>query len=93
MRRTFIVRISWEGLRLSLRAGMCRYANEFDGMVCCHYDTAGRCCQVKKIKAIYHTMNMFNLDVTAKCLIAEGWCPVDEMDEIQDALNRGTVSS
>ena len=48
-------------------------------------------CQVKKIKAIYHTMNMFNLDVTAKCLIAEGWCPVGSMDEIQDALNRGTV--
>ncbi|KAI6645918.1 hypothetical protein LOD99_13176 [Oopsacas minuta] len=46
--------------------------------------------QVKKIKAIYHTMNMFNLDVTAKCLIAEGWCPVESMDEIQDALNRGT---
>ena len=36
-------------------------------------------------------MNMFNLDVTAKCLIAEGWCPVGSMDEIQDALNRGTV--
>ena len=48
--------------------------------------------QVKKIKAIYHTMNMFNLDVTQKCLIAECWCPVADLDQIQAALRRGTVS-
>ena len=48
--------------------------------------------QVKKIKAIYHIMNMFNLDVTQRCLIAECWCPVEELDEIQRALTRGTVS-
>ncbi len=47
--------------------------------------------QVRKIKAIYHTMNMFNLDVTHKCLIAECWCPVSDLDQIQDALKRGTV--
>ena len=48
--------------------------------------------QVKKIKSIYHTMNMFNLDVTQRCLIAECWCPVEDLDEIQRALTRGTVS-
>lgn len=48
--------------------------------------------QVKKIKAIYHTMNMFNLDVTQRCLIAECWCPVEDLDEIQRALMKGTVS-
>ena len=47
---------------------------------------------MKKIKAIYHIMNMFNLDVTQSCLIAECWCPVEELDEIQRALTRGTVS-
>ena len=47
--------------------------------------------QVKKIKAIYHIMNMFNLDVTQRCLIAECWCPVEDLDEIQRALTRGTV--
>ena len=47
---------------------------------------------MKKIKAIYHIMNMFNLDVTQRCLIAECWCPVEELDEIQRALTRGTVS-
>ena len=47
--------------------------------------------QVKKIKAIYHIMNMFNLDVTQRCLIAECWCPVEELDEIQRALIKGSV--
>lgn len=37
-------------------------------------------------------MNMFNLDVTHKCLIAECWCPVSDLEAIQDALKRGTVS-
>lgn len=48
--------------------------------------------KVRKIKAIYHTLNMFNLDVTQKCLIAECWCPVADLDRIQQALRRGTVS-
>ena len=33
---------------------------------------------------------MFNLDVTQKCLIAECWCPVSDLDKIQQALRRGT---
>ncbi|KAI3726780.1 hypothetical protein L1987_66586 [Smallanthus sonchifolius] len=31
---------------------------------------------VKKEKSIYHTLNMLSFDVTKKCLVAEGWCPV-----------------
>ena len=46
---------------------------------------------MKKIKAIYHALNMFNLDVTQRCLIAECWCPVEELDQIQQALTSGTV--
>jgi len=49
--------------------------------------------KVRKIKAVYHTLNLFNLDVTQKCLIAECWCPVPELDKIQLALKRGTVTS
>ena len=35
---------------------------------------------------------MFNLDMTQACLIAEYWCPVNDLDEIQGALVKGTVS-
>lgn len=36
---------------------------------------------------------MFNLDVTQKCLIAECWCAVSDMDRIHMALKRGTERS
>lgn len=49
--------------------------------------------KVRKIKAIYYTLNMFNLDVTQKCLIAECWCPVGDLDRIQQALQRGNERS
>ena len=32
--------------------------------------------KVKKEKSIYHTLDMLSIDVTKKCLVAEGWCPV-----------------
>eukprot|EP00117_Sycon_ciliatum_P004072 scpid83000/ scgid8593/ V-type proton ATPase 116 kDa subunit a isoform 1; Vacuolar proton translocating ATPase 116 kDa subunit a isoform 1 len=47
---------------------------------------------VKKIKAIYHTLNMLNVDVTHKCLIGECWCPVADLESIRAALRRGFVS-
>ncbi|MEQ2240725.1 hypothetical protein ILYODFUR_018090, partial [Ilyodon furcidens] len=49
--------------------------------------------KVRKMKAIYHTLNLCNIDVTQKCLIAEVWCPVNDMDSIQFALRRGTEKS
>ncbi|XP_036195648.1 V-type proton ATPase 116 kDa subunit a1 isoform X8 [Myotis myotis] len=49
--------------------------------------------KVRKMKAIYHTLNLCNIDVTQKCLIAEVWCPVTELDSIQFALRRGTEHS
>ncbi|XP_077967599.1 V-type proton ATPase 116 kDa subunit a 1-like isoform X2 [Styela clava] len=49
--------------------------------------------KVRKIKAIYHTLNLFNVNIAQKCLIAECWCPVADLDKIHLALRRGTESS
>ncbi|XP_044509141.1 V-type proton ATPase subunit a2-like [Mangifera indica] len=48
---------------------------------------------VKKEKSIYHTLNMLSLDVTKKCLVAEGWSPVFATKQIQEALNRAAFDS
>ncbi|XP_073136419.1 V-type proton ATPase subunit a3-like isoform X1 [Henckelia pumila] len=32
--------------------------------------------KVRKMKSVYHTLNMLSIDVTKKCLVAEGWSPV-----------------
>ncbi|KAK3917376.1 V-type proton ATPase 116 kDa subunit a1 [Frankliniella fusca] len=44
---------------------------------------------VRKMKAIYHTLNMFNMDVTNKCLIGECWVPKDELQHLRRALEDG----
>ncbi|XP_048404489.2 V-type proton ATPase 116 kDa subunit a 4-like [Stegostoma tigrinum] len=49
--------------------------------------------KVVKMKAIYHTLNLCNIDVTQQCLIAETWCPVADMDRIKMALHHGKERS
>ncbi|WCJ35271.1 V-type proton ATPase 116 kDa subunit a 1 [Euphorbia peplus] len=48
---------------------------------------------VKKEKSIYHTLNMLSIDVTKKCLVAEGWCPIFATDQIQNALQQAAIQS
>ncbi|XP_050149801.1 V-type proton ATPase subunit a3-like [Malus sylvestris] len=48
---------------------------------------------VRKEKSIYHHLNMLSLDVTKKCLVAEGWSPVFASKQIQDALQRAAFDS
>ncbi|EEB18611.1 vacuolar proton translocating ATPase 116 kDa subunit A isoform, putative [Pediculus humanus corporis] len=45
--------------------------------------------KVRKMKAIYHTLNMFNMDVTKKCLIGECWTPAADLSKVHSALADG----
>ncbi|KAA8592242.1 hypothetical protein FQN60_017697 [Etheostoma spectabile] len=46
--------------------------------------------QVKKMKAIYFILNLCSFDVTNKCLIAEVWCPVNDIPTLRRALEEGS---
>eukprot|EP00257_Ricinus_communis_P011308 XP_002532256.2 V-type proton ATPase subunit a1 [Ricinus communis] len=48
---------------------------------------------VRREKAVYDTLNMLNFDVTKKCLVGEGWCPMFAKAQIQEALQRATFDS
>ncbi|KAF3683527.1 V-type proton ATPase subunit a1 [Capsicum chinense] len=48
---------------------------------------------VKTQKAVYDTLNMLNFDVTKKCLVGEGWCPIFAKTKIQEALQRASFDS
>ncbi|KAM3868239.1 V-type proton ATPase 116 kDa subunit a [Diretmus argenteus] len=49
--------------------------------------------QVKKMKAIYYILNLCSFDVTNKCLIAEVWCPVNDLPTVRRALEDGSRKS
>ncbi|XP_015487839.1 V-type proton ATPase 116 kDa subunit a isoform X2 [Parus major] len=49
--------------------------------------------QVQKMKAIYLVLNQCSFDVTQKCLIAEVWCPVQDLTQVQDALRQASYQS
>uniref|UniRef100_A0A8C6FG46 V-type proton ATPase subunit a n=1 Tax=Moschus moschiferus TaxID=68415 RepID=A0A8C6FG46_MOSMO len=49
--------------------------------------------KVQKMKAIYHILNMCNIDVTQQCVIAEIWFPVADTVRIRRALEQGVELS
>ncbi|CAK8569052.1 unnamed protein product [Lathyrus sativus] len=46
---------------------------------------------LKKEKSIYHILNMLSINVTKKCLLAEGWCPLSATSQIQKVLLQATT--
>ncbi|MCI4391498.1 hypothetical protein PGIGA_G00135210 [Pangasianodon gigas] len=44
--------------------------------------------QVHKMKSIYHTLNLCNIDITHRLTIAEIWCPVLDLGHVQCALTK-----
>lgn len=48
---------------------------------------------IRREKAVYHTMNLFNFDAGRKCLIAEGWCPSTSISEVSYALRAASERS
>jgi len=49
--------------------------------------------KVRKVKAIFHSMNLLNNDVGKNCLIAEVWCPTADIPLVQQALQYGSEVS
>ncbi|KAM4677963.1 V-type proton ATPase 116 kDa subunit a 4-like [Discoglossus pictus] len=48
---------------------------------------------VKKMKSVFHVLNLCNINVTQQCIIAEIWSPKADRDLIKLALHRGTERS
>uniref|UniRef100_A0AAQ4RS43 V-type proton ATPase subunit a n=1 Tax=Gasterosteus aculeatus aculeatus TaxID=481459 RepID=A0AAQ4RS43_GASAC len=49
--------------------------------------------RVQKCKAVQTVLNLCSPSVTDKCLIAEAWCPVAKLPELQSALREGGSGS
>uniref|UniRef100_A0A8C8IZK8 V-type proton ATPase subunit a n=1 Tax=Oncorhynchus tshawytscha TaxID=74940 RepID=A0A8C8IZK8_ONCTS len=49
--------------------------------------------KVKKMKAIYYTLNLCNIDITQKLIVAEIWCPVSDLNSVHTALIHGSEQS
>ena len=48
---------------------------------------------VRREKAIFHAMNMCNMDVGRNCLIAQGWCPKKAIGEVLESVDIATKRS
>lgn len=48
--------------------------------------------EVRLQKAVYHTLDLFSFDAKGKFFIAECWCPLVDLDGVQQAIDRGVVS-
>ena len=49
--------------------------------------------KVRKMKAVYHVLNMFNQRDGGRVLIGEAWMPTSDSGDIRNAVNRGAQSA
>uniref|UniRef100_A0A803PWI9 V-type proton ATPase subunit a n=1 Tax=Cannabis sativa TaxID=3483 RepID=A0A803PWI9_CANSA len=77
-------------LEATLEAGI-RHRNEALSSLSVHITKWMK--MVRREKAVYDTLNMLNFDVTKKCLVGEGWCPIFAQDKISEELQRATFDS
>jgi len=49
-------------------------------------------CKVRKMKAVYHHLNMFYVDVSRNCFVGEYWVPTKFLDEVTTTIHESAVS-
>lgn len=49
--------------------------------------------QVRREKAIYHTLNKLSMDTSRKVLVAEAWCPLAAKPRVHEALRQAAQAS
>ncbi len=49
--------------------------------------------KVRKMKAVFHALNLFSVDVTNKCLVGECWTPSADLEAVRSALHAGMERS
>jgi V-type H+-transporting ATPase subunit a len=49
--------------------------------------------QVRREKAIYHTLNKLSMDASRKVLVAEAWCPTASKPRVHEALRQAAEKS
>jgi V-type ATPase 116kDa subunit family len=49
--------------------------------------------QIKREKAVYHTLNKLSVDVTRKVLVGEAWVPASSRVRVQEAVRRVSEDS
>jgi hypothetical protein len=49
--------------------------------------------QVRREKAIYHTLNKLSMDTSRKVLVAEAWCPLAAKPRVHEALRQAAHAS
>lgn len=48
---------------------------------------------IRKMKAVYYTLNLFSTDTSQKCLIGECWVPINDLSKLQQILTEESDAS